>query len=133
MELNEEHLERQIEWSRATFGPGKRTKGVIAHIRKETKEVEDKPEDVSEWIDIMVLAFDGAWRNTGLEPWQILQAYHEKMEKNYSREWPDWRGRSEDEAIEHDSSKDATAATIREGRADVDISVPSVEIGWLDS
>lgn len=34
------HLTRQAAFSRATFGPGPRTKGVIDHIRKELVEVE---------------------------------------------------------------------------------------------
>lgn len=34
------HLTRQAAFSRATFGPGPRTKGVTDHIRKELEEVE---------------------------------------------------------------------------------------------
>lgn len=34
------HLTRQAAFSRATFGPGPRTKGVIDHVKKELAEVE---------------------------------------------------------------------------------------------
>lgn len=34
------HLTRQAAFSRATFGPGPRTKGVIDHVEKELREVE---------------------------------------------------------------------------------------------
>ena len=33
------HLTRQAAFSRATFGPGARTKGVIDHVKKELAEV----------------------------------------------------------------------------------------------
>lgn len=44
------HLRRQREFSERTFGPGARTNGVIDHIRKELREIEAKPDDLSEWI-----------------------------------------------------------------------------------
>lgn len=100
------HLRRQREWSRATFGPGRRTKGVIDHIRKELVEIEDDPDDWTEWIDVVILALDGAWRH-GAEPRQILDAIVAKQAKNEARVWPDWRTLSDDVAIEHDRSHDA--------------------------
>jgi hypothetical protein len=33
----------------------------------------------------------------------------EKQEENEMRDWPDWRTMSEDEAIEHDRSKETTS------------------------
>lgn len=95
------HLQRQREWSERTFGPGRRTKGVIDHIRKELVEVESDPTDLNEWIDIVILGLDGAWR-VGATPDQIIDALATKQRKNESRTWPDWRTRSEDEAIEHE-------------------------------
>ena len=56
------HLYRQRAFSRATFGPGARTKGVLDHIRKEITEVERAPHDLSEWVDLILLSLDGAWR-----------------------------------------------------------------------
>lgn len=93
-------LERQIAWSRETFGPGNRTKGVIDHIRKELDEIEANPLDITEWIDVFILAIDGAWR-AGFTAQQIIDAWRAKQEKNEARKWPDWRTASADKAIEH--------------------------------
>ena len=93
-------IEEQQSWSRETFGPGQRLGGVVKHIRKEVDEAEANPTDVTEWVDILILAIDGAWRQ-GYAPNEIIQAYHDKMRKNQTREWPDWRGLSENEPIEH--------------------------------
>jgi dATP/dGTP diphosphohydrolase len=94
------HLYRQRTWSLKTFGPGPRTAGVIDHIRKELTEIEASPSDLGEWIDVVILAFDGAWR-AGYSPEQIVAALHAKQERNEAREWPDWRTQSPDRAIEH--------------------------------
>lgn len=94
------HLTRQSEWSSKTFGPGVRTKGVVDHIRKELAEIEAAPSDLAEWIDVAILAFDGAWR-TGATPRQIAEALVAKQAKNESRTWPDWRTADPDKAIEH--------------------------------
>lgn len=93
-------LQRQREFSEVTFGPGARTKGVADHIRKELKEIEADPTDVSEWIDVVILGLDGAWRAGG-EPQQIIDGIISKLERNEQRAWPDWRTRSQDSAIEH--------------------------------
>lgn len=94
------HLHRQRAWSLKTFGPGPRTKGVISHIRKELCEIEADPADVSEWIDVVILGLDGAWR-AGCSPEQIIVALVAKQSKNEGRDWPDWRTLSQDVAIEH--------------------------------
>jgi len=99
------HLERQREWSGNTFGPGLRTAGVLDHIRKELKEIEADPSDLKEWIDVIILAFDGAWR-TGASLGTILDALQAKQLKNEKRKWPDWRTADPDKAIEHDHSFD---------------------------
>lgn len=99
------HLRRQREWSEATFGPGDRRKGIIDHIRKELIEVEHAPKDVTEWIDVAILALDGAWRS-GATPEQIIDALVAKQTKNEGRVWPDWRTQDENKAIEHDRSAD---------------------------
>lgn len=81
------HLTRQAAFSKATFGPGPRTKGVIDHITKELREVEkvyEKPardylprpamshvegiraqhgEAAKEWVDVAILGFDGLLRS----------------------------------------------------------------------
>jgi hypothetical protein len=102
------HLAHQREWSERTFGPGPRTKGVLDHIRKELKEIEDDPADVKEWVDVVILALDGAWR-AGWEPQEIIDAIKAKQARNEARTWPDWRAMSEDQAIEHDRSDEPAA------------------------
>jgi hypothetical protein len=94
------HIEKQKAFSLRTFGPGQRTKGVIDHIRKELKEIEIDPVDLEEWIDVVMLALDGAWR-AGHEPQKIAEKLAEKLAKNESRNWPDWRTSDPNKAIEH--------------------------------
>lgn len=94
------HLHRQRAFSLKAFGPESRAKGVVAHIRKELTEIEADPTDLTEWIDVALLAFDGAWR-AGHTPEEIVVAFNAKLAKNEAREWPDWRTRSGDEPIEH--------------------------------
>lgn len=94
------HLENQRRWSIETFGPGNRTDGVIAHIHKELKEIKNDPTDIMEWVDVLILAFDGAWR-AGWEPQEIIDAIKLKQDINEHRDWPDWKTFTEGEAIEH--------------------------------
>ena len=99
--IDADHLAHQREWSRRTFGPGRRTLGVLDHIRKELAEIEADPTDVGEWVDVIILAFDGAWR-AGWKPQEIIDAIAAKQARNEARTWPDWRTMSEHQAIEHD-------------------------------
>lgn len=100
------YLRRQWEWSLNTFGPAFRTAGIIQHIQKELVEVEKEPHDLMEWLDIVILALDGYWRHGG-SPERALMILQAKQDKNFARDWPDWRTMSENQAIEHDRSKDA--------------------------
>lgn len=95
------HLARQAEFSFSTFGPGKRTQGVLDHIRKELIEIEADPLDLDEWVDVVILGLDGAWR-AGWEPQQIIDAIKAKQARNEARSWPDWRTIAPDKAIEHE-------------------------------
>lgn len=103
------HLRRQIAFSIKTFGPGTRMKGVTDHIRKELIEVEKSGGDLGEWIDVIILAFDGACRCNAtsddaystVTPEQIVAALTAKLTRNEGRSWPDWRGAPTDRAIEH--------------------------------
>lgn len=121
------HLTRQAPFSRATFGPGPRTKGVINHVRKELKEIEtvydsndgspELPPDFSvhmsaaiEWVDVAILALDGLTRAIwAAKPEWTADMVAEKAAtlivakqgKNEKRNWPDWRTAPADEAIEH--------------------------------
>lgn len=94
------HIRRQRMFSAKTFGPGRRTEMVIDHIRKELGEIEAAPNDVSEWIDVILLAIDGAWRS-GADPEQIAQGIRMKQSRNEARTWPDWRAADLTKAIEH--------------------------------
>ncbi len=99
----EAHLARQAAFSALTFGPGARTEGICDHIRKELAEVAAAPGDLKEWIDVAILALDGAWR-CGATPAQIVEALVAKQIKNEGRAWPDWRIADPAKAIEHDRS-----------------------------
>lgn len=95
------HLYRQKAHSEKTFGPGDRTKGIVDHIRKELKEIEAVDgQDLEEWIDIIILACDAAWR-IGKSPEEIVEKLVFKQTKNEGRAWPDWRTAPLDKAIEH--------------------------------
>ena len=94
------HIRRQTAFSKRAFGPGQRTAGVCDHIRKEIAEIEAAPTDIEEWVDVVLLALDGAWR-TGASPLRIAQALAAKLAKNEQRTWPDWRTADPDKAIEH--------------------------------
>ena len=95
-----QHLQHQREWSIKTFGPGERSQGIVDHIRKELDEIETSPFDLTEWIDVVILALDGAWR-AGYSPDEIIAALVAKQAKNESRKWPDWRTAAPGKAIEH--------------------------------
>lgn len=94
------HLKRQRAFSIATFGPGARTNGVCDHIAKEIAEIKAAPDDVEEWVDLILLSLDGAWR-AGFTPEQIAEAMEAKQSKNENRVWPDWRTADPEKAIEH--------------------------------
>lgn len=98
-------LARQRVFSEKTFGPGARSKGVVDHIRRELVEVEAAPGDLKEWIDIVTLALDGAWR-AGFSPAKITAQLEATLRRNMARKWPDWRTADPDKAIEHDRSHD---------------------------
>lgn len=74
--------------------------GVLDHIRKELDEIRGVPADIGEWVDVIILAFDGAWR-AGWEPQQIIDAVKAKQARNEHRVWPDWGIAEIGKAIEH--------------------------------
>ncbi|MFY2060193.1 dATP/dGTP pyrophosphohydrolase domain-containing protein [Achromobacter xylosoxidans] len=94
------HLALQAEFSARTFGPGARVAGVCDHIRKELIEVETSGGDLKEWVDVIILGLDGAWRS-GATPQEIIAAIVAKQAKNEARTWPDWRTVDPNKAIEH--------------------------------
>ena len=104
------HLDRQQAWSAEMFGPAevRGHRGVLDHIRKELVEIEAEPGDVTEWADLIILAFDGAWRS-GHSPADTIAAIKAKQERNEARTWPDWRTADPNKAIEHVRALDGGA------------------------
>ena len=93
-------VKRKRAHSVHAFGPGPRTAGVIDHIKRELAEIEAEPGDLSEWVDVILLALDGAWR-AGHEPEAVAAAVLATQSRNEARRWPDWRTADRDKAIEH--------------------------------
>ncbi len=80
-------FDAKAAWSRATFGIGHRA-GVIAHIRDELKEIENAPSDLTEWVDVVLLAMDGASRSAGADGASFVAALIAKQQRNECRTWP---------------------------------------------
>jgi len=116
-------VDAQRAFSVEAFGPGARTAGIVEHIRRELAEVEADPGDCFEWIDVVILALDGAWR-AGHSAASIEGALWAKLAKNKARRWPDWRGVDEATPIEHvrDVAADALADLV-DALAHVDVAV----------
>lgn len=92
--ITPEWMNRRYAWSLKTFGKGQRTKGIIAHIQCELKEVEAAPDDLMEWVDLLLLALDGAAR-AGHSSKTVITGIHEKHKINQAREWPRRKGDEE--------------------------------------
>ena len=82
----ENWIEKHVKWSQATFGTGCDDNGIIDHIEKELVEITRSPGDLEEWIDVIILAIDGASRN-GFSPAEIGVCLEMKRIKNANREW----------------------------------------------
>lgn len=94
----ERYVTRQMTWSMLTFGLNRRTLGITAHIRKELAEIEADPDDVREWIDVLILALDGFWRHGG-KPEELAEMLEGKQRVNFERAWPAIK--PEDQPMEH--------------------------------
>jgi hypothetical protein len=109
------HLIRQMVFSKATFGPGARTAGVIDHIRKELVEVERSNGSSAEWVDVVILALDGLTRQiwsasnytqtVDLAADIAMNMLVGKQSRNELRDWPNWRTADPNKAIEHVKAK----------------------------
>lgn len=85
----------QIPWSMSCFHHGKRTLGIIEHIKRELLEIENAPDDPKEWSDVVLLAIDGLWRclygRNYSEQVDLINAcvnaVREKQLINLAREW----------------------------------------------
>lgn len=106
----ESHLLRSMAFSFATFGPGKRTAGVIDHIRSELDEIAaaaTREDRIEEWTDVLILALDGLTREISfgedeidMQPvyvrpdpdfvaQKVVGSLQYKQFINETREWPD--------------------------------------------
>jgi hypothetical protein len=94
-------FDSKMEWSVQVFGPGNSYSGIVEHIRKELNEIELKPSDLEEWIDVVLLAMDGAWRSAGASGHIFVAGILAKDEKNRKRKWPDWRTLAPGQVSEH--------------------------------
>jgi hypothetical protein len=121
-----QHLLRQMAFSRGTFGPGDRQRGVIDHCREELDEIEAELEKgaaeagsaefddaATEWVDMILLSLDGCWRALQaaapkMPPDrvadEVVYRIKTKQSKNEMRDWPDWRKANPDKAINHTRS-----------------------------
>lgn len=104
----ENYLRNHMKFSKKVFGNGARKNGILKHIRKEIDEVlvSKAPDELMEWVDILILGIDGATRHLvsqGLDQDEVIakltDALHRKQSINICRDWPE--PKSEDEPIEH--------------------------------
>lgn len=82
-----EFFDDKASWSRATFGPADRAIGLCEHIREELIEIESDPACLEEWIDVVLLAMDGAWRSAGADGQAFVAALVAKDQRNRARTW----------------------------------------------
>jgi len=94
----ETYARRHLEWSLRVFGPGHQTESLTRHIEKELVEVRAKPDDLIEWVDVILLALDGYLRHGGT-PATILADLRRKQEINLARTWTEPAGA--DQPVEH--------------------------------
>ncbi len=98
--INKTFMEDMIKWNLRTFGPGERLSGTVKHIKKELKEIEKEPHDLIEWVDVILLAMNGAFRH-GHSGQDIIEAIHKKVEINKNRVWANWEETPEGQPITH--------------------------------
>jgi hypothetical protein len=103
-------LQEHIEWSTKTFGEGDNTEGLCKHIEKELGEIRDDPQDPMEWVDVIILAFDGLWRLMGPNPEEMIALIQHKEEINFLREWhvENFQSGKPIEHVREDGENDAT-------------------------
>lgn len=92
-----EYIKSHIEWSKKALGPGANVEGLLKHIAEELEEIRANPVDVYEWVDVIILAIDGAWR-AGYSAEEIVVALITKQRINTERKWTVI---DEDTPIEH--------------------------------
>jgi hypothetical protein len=99
-------MERHRAWIERTFPRNATTEGITRHIEKECAEVREKPEDLDEWIDILILGIHGYWRNGGTAE-DLLPRLNRKLTRNESRRYV--MKDDPNEPIEHDRTVEEVA------------------------
>lgn len=81
-------VQEHADWSQATFGPDhvRGPKGPLEHLKDEVVEVLDKPEDILEFADCLLLLMD-ALRRARHTPDQLLEAAWKKLQINKDQVW----------------------------------------------
>lgn len=73
------------QWTEKQF-PQRTMASILAHLRKETHELEAAPKDIMEFADCMMLLLDAA-SYQGIHASDILRACGEKLVINKARKW----------------------------------------------
>jgi hypothetical protein len=94
-------LDEKAAWSNKTFGTSLEAERILRHIEKELSEIRQNPKDLMEWVDVVLLALDGAQR-AGFGSDEILKGLKDKQALNMKREWV--LPTSPEEPIEHKRS-----------------------------
>jgi len=79
-------VNRQRTWSTTQFGESVDLPRILNHITEATGDVEKEPARLHNWIDIVLLAMDGAWR-AGHSPKEVVQAIQDVQVRNIMRDW----------------------------------------------
>lgn len=107
----------QAAWSQKTFGSDeiKGPIGSLAHLALEAKEAIDKPDDIEEYADCLLLIMD-AVRRAGISPKQWILTARNKLEKNKLREWPPIDYNNIDSCVQHIKIDDTPLSGDRRSR-----------------
>jgi hypothetical protein len=81
-------FDAKAAWARGTFGDHLTPSAILGHLRKELDEIERDPADLVEWVDLVLLAIDGAHRFAGADGRAFVAALLAKHAANTRREWP---------------------------------------------
>lgn len=86
-------------WSEKEFG-SQRLRGIIAHLRREVRELENNPRNLEEFADCQMLLMD-ALTQAGYNMDELKGAVDCKLEINKKR---NWKEPNEDGSVEHEST-----------------------------
>lgn len=122
------YIQAHVQWSTKTFGHGAHSTRLINHIRKELDEVAADPSDLEEWIDVIILALDGAWR-AGYNAADIAKMLMAKLKKNQTRTFI--ISEDPDQPAEHDRGQEE-GSTMKSSRVtikDLEEEIRSLRVG----